>query len=207
MSVTKAFEVVGGGGAQAGDSVALSYEQRLLRRKKLTTQAGEAIFLDLPQTVSLQSGDGIKLADGRMVAVDAANEELLAITGDTVTRYAWHIGNRHTPCEIAPDRLVIQRDPVLKAMLEYLGATVTEIIAPFCPEGGAYGHGRTLGHEHGVHEHGVHEHGGHEHGSHDHEGDDHVGAVHEGEDNGVHSYGYEHEHEHAHPHPHGHTHD
>jgi urease accessory protein len=63
-------------------------------------------------------------------------------------RIAWHIGNRHTPCQIAPDRVLIRQDKVLRRMLEGLGATVTEVTAPFTPEGGAYGHGRTHGHTH-----------------------------------------------------------
>jgi urease accessory protein len=35
-------------------------------------------------------------------------------------------------------------------MLEHLGATVMQIEAPFTPEGGAYGHGRTHSHDHGA---------------------------------------------------------
>jgi urease accessory protein len=44
---------------------------------------------------------------------------------------------------------------VIAHMLEHLGATVNRIDAPFMPEGGAYGHGRTHSHEHGAtaHEH------------------------------------------------------
>jgi urease accessory protein len=34
-------------------------------------------------------------------------------------------------------------------MLSRLGATVRPVMAPFSPEGGAYGHGRTHGHHHG----------------------------------------------------------
>ena len=74
---------------------------------------------------------------------------LLEITGDLV-QLAWHIGNRHTPCQIESDRLLIQKDAVIGHMLEHLGATVTQIEAPFTPEGGAYGHGRTHSHEHGA---------------------------------------------------------
>jgi urease accessory protein len=33
-------------------------------------------------------------------------------------------------------------------MLEQLGASVSPLTAPFRPEGGAYGHGRTHGHQH-----------------------------------------------------------
>ena len=52
------------------------------------------------------------------------------------------------PCQIADDHILIREDKVLQAMLERLGASVTQVTAPFTPEGGAYGHGRTHGHEH-----------------------------------------------------------
>ena len=55
---------------------------------------------------------------------------------------------RHTPCQIADDHILIREDKVLQVMLEGLGASVTQVTAPFTPEGGAYGHGRTHGHEH-----------------------------------------------------------
>ena len=147
MSLQKSFEIVDVVQAQA--KVALSYDQRLLRRKKLTMTDGEMFYVDLPQTVSVMAGQGFLLGDGRVVAVEAADEDLLSITGPDMLRYAWHIGNRHTPCELAPDQLVIQRDPVIKAMLIQLGANLREICTAFSPEGGAYGHGRTMGHDHG----------------------------------------------------------
>ncbi len=46
-------------------------------------------------------------------------------------------------------RLLIREDHVLEAMLAHLGARVSRAIEPFTPEGGAYGMGRTMGHEHG----------------------------------------------------------
>jgi urease accessory protein len=95
-------------------------------------------------------------------------------------RYAWHIGNRHTPCALAADQLVIQRDPVIKAMLLQLGAEVRDICTAFTPEGGAYGHGRTMGHDHGP--------------------ADAQGAAHS------HDHGHDHSNDHGHAH-HGHSHD
>ena len=80
-------------------------------------------------------------------------------------RLAWHIGNRHTPCQIEAGRLLIREDHVLEAMLRQLGATVTKVREPFTPEGGAYGHGRTMGHDHG-HGH-VHHHSSHRQGDED----------------------------------------
>lgn len=131
----------------AGDSVTLSYAERFLRRKRLCSDGGQAFLADLAETVSLNHGDAFVLGDGTLIEVRAAPEALLEITGD-LPRLAWHIGNRHTPCQVAPDRLLIQADHVLRDMLEHLGATVAEVSAPFTPETGAYGHGRTHGHSH-----------------------------------------------------------
>jgi len=79
--------------------------------------------------------------------VRAAPEDLLQVTGD-LPRLCWHLGNRHTPCQIETERLLIRHDHVLADMLERLGATVDKVNEPFTPEGGAYGHGRTMGHSH-----------------------------------------------------------
>lgn len=127
--------------------VVLSYDERFLRRKRLETVGGEGFLVSLPETVSVTQGDAFQLDDGRFIAVVAAMEPVLVITGD-LPRLAWHIGNRHTPCQIEPDRLLIRQDHVLEAMLRQLGAQVTPRMEPFTPEGGAYGHGRTLGHDH-----------------------------------------------------------
>ncbi len=78
----------------------------------------------------------------------AAEEPLIEITGPDLPRLAWHIGNRHMPCQIEPDRLLIQRDHVIRDMLEKLGATLRNVSERFTPEGGAYGHGRTHSHAH-----------------------------------------------------------
>lgn len=128
-------------------SVSLTYDARLLRRKRLVTDAGEPFLVDLPQTTSVNAGAAFVLADGRHVVVVADDEPLMRVTGDLV-RLAWHVGNRHAPCAIAPDALVLQREKVMRAMLEQLGAVVTDFDGPFTPEGGAYGHGRTMGHDH-----------------------------------------------------------
>lgn len=162
-----------GGWHDAAAGVALDYEGRLLRRKRLQTDAGWAFLVDLPAASSLDHGDALLLDDGRAIAIEAAPEPVLVVRG-ALPRLAWHIGNRHTPCQIGPDHLMIRADHVLEAMLRQLGAEVRKAIAPFTPEGGAYGHGRTMGHDHGhSHDH------SHEH-SHDHShGQAHHGHAHE----------------------------
>ena len=133
----------------AFDLCTLSYEDRFLRRKLLQTVHAERFVVDLEHATSLDHGDAFELADGRLIEVVAAEEALYAVTGGALLRFAWHIGNRHTPCQIEEERLLIQRDHVIRDMLERLGAEVTEVTEPFTPEGGAYGHGRTHSHEHG----------------------------------------------------------
>ena len=132
----------------AADTVTLDYEARFLRRKRLVSDAGEPFLVELAETRSLSQGEGFRLDDGRIIAVMAAAEPLLAVRHGNLARIAWHVGNRHTPCQIADDHILIREDKVLQAMLEGLGASVTPVTAPFTPEGGAYGHGRTHGHEH-----------------------------------------------------------
>ncbi|MCB1341608.1 MAG: urease accessory protein UreE [Pseudooceanicola sp.] len=126
----------------------LTYDDRFLRRKVLTTAEGARFLVDLEHTESVDHGDAFELADGSLVTVNAAAEDLLEVKGHDLVRLAWHIGNRHTPCQIEADRLLIQRNHVLSDMLHHLGAEVREVTEPFTPEGGAYGHGRTHGHAH-----------------------------------------------------------
>ena len=143
-----------GAWADAIDHCVMSYDDRFLRRKVIETASGAKLLVNLAKTTSLDHGAAFQLTDGRAIEIRAASEPLYSVTGDLV-QLAWHIGNRHTPCQIESNRLVIQRDPVIGHMLEHLGATLLEIDEPFTPEGGAYGHGRTHSHEHGAtaHEH------------------------------------------------------
>jgi urease accessory protein len=177
------------GPAEPHDRVVLDYDARLIRRRRLETLAGRSFLVDLESLTNLDDHWGFELSDGTLVQVSAAQEELVEITGD-LPRLAWHIGNRHTPCQIEEARLVIRRDHVIEGMLRQQGAALRLIMEPFTPEGGAYGHGRTMGHSHGpeaAHGH-THDHG-HEN-DHDHD----------------HGHSDAHTHAHAHTHPHAHSH-
>ena len=137
----------------AQDHIELTYEDRFLRRKVLTLASGQDVLVDLPQVTSLNHGGALILANGDQIEVRAAPEPLIEVTADKLHRVAWHIGNRHTPCQIEDTRLLIQRDHVIADMLQLIGAEIRDVIEPFTPEGGAYGHGRTHGHDHS-HSHG-----------------------------------------------------
>ncbi len=134
--------------AQPEGRVSLDYEERFLRRKVLTLEDGRSVLVDLPKTTSLDHGGVLVLDGGDEIEIVAAVEPLLEVTSSELPRIAWHIGNRHTPCQIEAHRLLIQRDHVIRDMLGKVGATVREVEEPFTPEGGAYGHGRTHSHAH-----------------------------------------------------------
>ncbi|NJR13455.1 MAG: urease accessory protein UreE [Phyllobacteriaceae bacterium] len=125
---------------------------------------GIEFLLDLPETTLLRHGEGLLLDDGRVIEVIAAPEALYAVFGANprhLLTLAWQIGNRHLAAEIHGNRILIRQDAVIKTMLEGLGARVMEVMAPFTPEGGAYG-GRANPHDHG---HGsADDHHGHDHG-------------------------------------------
>jgi urease accessory protein len=129
------------------DIVVLTHDERHLRRKLLTLQHGDQLLVDLPEPVMLAHGDRLVLDDGRHAEVIAAEEALLevrAANAEALTTLAWHIGNRHLPAQIEADRILIERDHVIEAMLLGLGASVREVSEPFQPVRGAYrrhGHG------------------------------------------------------------------
>ena len=145
-------------------TIALAHDQRHLRRKLLHLDNDDVVMLDLKEPVMLADGDLLVLDTGDYVRIAAIEEPLYDIQARGplhLIELAWHLGNRHLPAEIRQDRILILRDPVIKVMLEGLGATVSEVTEPFQPMRGAY-HG-SGGHDHG-HSHGhSHGHGGHHH--------------------------------------------
>lgn len=137
-------------------SVILDYDARLIRRKRLQTAHGRGFLVDLAEVTNLDAWWGFELEDGTVLEIVPADEALTEVTGD-LPRLAWHIGNRHTPCQIENTRLLIRHDHVIESMLDQLGAKLRHITGPFTPEGGAYGHGRTMGHDHGPAQHHDHQ--------------------------------------------------
>jgi urease accessory protein len=157
---------------RVADTVTLDHENRQRRRIALTGKGGLGFLLDLDKPAVLNEGDALKLEDGRLIAVDAAPQDLLEIRAENplrLMRVAWHIGNRHTPAEITADAIYIEDDHVLAEMVRGQGCSLTKVMRPFRPERGAYdhGHGHDHSHDHG-HDHEGHAHGLHDHGHHDH---------------------------------------
>ena len=130
------------------DEISLSYEERFIRRKKLTTNNGNEFLVNLEETVSVNENHFFELENGNLIKVISKKENLIEVTGDNLKQIIWHIGNRHLPCQIEENRILIQDDAVILDMILKLNGNVKKIIDKFKPEGGAYGMGRTLSHKH-----------------------------------------------------------
>ena len=136
-------------GFETSGALSLSHDERHIRRKLLHFVNGDVIMVDLKDPVHLAEGDVLEAENGEYFLIHAANEPLYAVTANTpleLTQLAWHLGNRHQAVEIVENRILVLRDPVIRSMLEGLGATVEEIEAPFQPLYGAY-------HDHAGHHH------------------------------------------------------
>jgi len=163
----------------------LPFEKRQKSRLRAQLDSGEEIALNLPRGEVLRGGDLVVASDGRIVEIVAQPEQVVhAVCADAagLARAAYHLGNRHVPVEVGEGFLRFAADHVLEAMLQGLGATLTQMQAPFEPEAGAYA------------------------GGHQHHGDGDGGArIHEF--GAAHDYDHDHDHDHAqcgHDHTHEH---
>jgi urease accessory protein len=141
--------------AHIDDELILPFDLREKSRLRTQLASGEDVAVFTIRGTVLRNGDLFKGDDGRIVRIIAAKEATYRIdcaTSRDLLRCAFHLGNRHTQAQVDGNTntgfLRIRKDPVLKQMLEGLGATVTEELAPFEPEAGAYGGGNHHGAEH-----------------------------------------------------------
>lgn len=121
----------------------------------LQSDSGIRFLLELESVTLLKQGDILRLDDGRGITVQAMPEALYEVHGNDykhLLTLTWHVGNRHLASEILDNHVRIRRDPVIRTMLEQLGAKVIEVQAGFNPEGGAYDEARSA-HTHHSHNH------------------------------------------------------
>ncbi|WP_229457961.1 urease accessory protein UreE [Massilia glaciei] len=127
----------------------LPYDQREKCRLRARLASGEEAAVFMARGSVLRDGDLLTGPAGRVVRVRAASEPTYSVecaTPHILARCAFHLGNRHTQVQIGPGFLRMRVDPVLKEMVEGLGARVETQMAAFEPEAGAYAGG---GHGHG----------------------------------------------------------
>ena len=140
--------------ADVGGELILPYELREKSRLRAALSSGEEVAVLTVRGTVLRDGDLLLGDDGRIIRIVAAAEPTYRVTCESpqaLLRCAFHLGNRHTQAQVGDGYLRIRKDTVLKDMLTGLGATVTEEMASFEPESGAYGGGHH--HHHDGHAH------------------------------------------------------
>jgi urease accessory protein len=137
------------------DTVELPFDLRQKSRLRIKLASGQEAALFLTRGIILRGGDLLKSEDGPdgqsiVVQVNAAQEpvyNVIAPTQRDLMCAAYHLGNRHVPLQMGDGWLRLEQDYVLKEMLLGLGMQVSEAVAPFEPEAGAYGGGHRHGHD------------------------------------------------------------
>ncbi len=130
----------------AESRVPLTWERRQKSRQRVRLDSGEEVALLLPRGTTLSNGQCLASEAGRVVEVIAAAEPVSTVRSadpTSLTRAAYHLGNRHTPLQLGEGWLRYREDHVLDAMIAGLGigAVPEREQAPFEPESGAYSHG------------------------------------------------------------------
>jgi urease accessory protein len=157
---TSVLAAAGRHGRPVVDTVILDYAQRSAQKITVTGVKGSTFEIDLQQLARLRTDDLLLLDDGGLVEVVAAPEPLIEARAADIaalSRLAWHLGDRHVPIQVLPNRIRARRDAAIEALLKSLGAKVAMIEAPFEPEGGAYASSHGHDHDH------AHDHHGHHH--------------------------------------------
>ncbi len=189
---------------RVADTLTLAHAARHLAGEVALQGGALAFTAALGKPATLEDGDALRLEDGRLVQVRAAEEPLLAITAENparLLRLAWQLGSNHVPAELSGDALYVADAPVTAELVRGLGCTAAPTTRPFHPEREIEAHDHAhCGHDHHGHDQAHHAHDHHGHEPHRH---DHAHAPHEGHA----------DHDHDHPHAggtaasdHGHRH-
>ncbi len=131
-------------------TLTLPLERRVRSRQRVVLDNGREAGLYLERGQVLRHGDLLGSADGVVVAIVAADEQVSEVICDDpllLARACYHLGNRHVAVQIEAGRLRYVHDHVLDGMLRGLGLETVVTVAPFEPEAGAYG-GHSHGHGH-----------------------------------------------------------
>lgn len=162
--------------AEVADTLVLDHAARRAAGGPLTTAAGLTIELALPKASALEDGDALKLEDGKLVGIRAAEEPLIEVRAGNparLMRLAWQLGGNHVPAEIGADVLYVPQSAA--ELVRGSGCEASPVQRAFKPEKEAHDHSQ-CGHDHHHHDHDHHAHDHHH--DHDHHHHDHHGHGH-----------------------------
>ncbi len=140
-------------------AVVLDWDTRQKSRFDTEDSQGRHLGVFLPRGTVVRGGDVLVTEEGSLVKVIATPQPVMVVrhcpkdgSPHDLLRAAYHLGNRHVQLELQADALLLEPDHVLAAMLRQMHLVVTDELAPFEPEAGAYaeahGHAHADAHDH-----------------------------------------------------------
>ncbi len=144
-------------------AVVLDWDTRQKSRFDTEDSHGRHLGVFLPRGTVVRGGDVLVTEDGSLVKVIATPQPVMVVrcgsengaqndhprgSPHDLLRAAYHLGNRHVQLELQADALLLEPDHVLAAMLRQMHLVVTDELAPFEPEAGAYSEAHAGGHDH-----------------------------------------------------------
>jgi len=107
-------------------------------RRRVRTVGERELALALPTGTVVAPGEVLHVATDFYVVVEAAEEEVLAVTvgsREEGLRLAFEVGNRHFTLAVDGERLLVPDDPAMEQLLRRLGVTFERARAVFVPLG------------------------------------------------------------------------
>ena len=134
-------------------TVVLDWDTRQKSRFDTEDSQGRHLGVFLPRGTVVRGGDVLVAEDGSLVKVIATPQPVMVVrhcvvdgNAHDLLRAAYHLGNRHVQLELQADALLLEPDHVLAALLRQMHLLVTDELAPFEPEAGAYAQAHTHAH-------------------------------------------------------------
>ena len=126
-------------------SVVLDWDTRQKSRFDTEDSQGRHLGVFLPRGTVVRGGDVLVAEDGSLIKVIATPQPVMVVrhcgkdgSPHDLLRAAYHLGNRHVQLELQADALLLEPDHVLATMLRQMHLVVSDELAPFEPEAGAY---------------------------------------------------------------------
>jgi urease accessory protein len=126
-------------------TVVLDWDTRQKSRFDTDDSQGRHLGVFLPRGTAVRGGDVLVAEDGSLIKVIATPQAVMVVrtcaehgSAFDLLRAAYHLGNRHVQLELQPEALQLEPDHVLADMLRQMHLLVSEELAPFEPEAGAY---------------------------------------------------------------------
>ncbi|WP_059103661.1 urease accessory protein UreE [Shouchella shacheensis] len=112
--------------AKRREWVELDWEELNKRILRKTTDKGTDVAISLEQEQPLHYGDLLYEDEERQIAVRTKLEEVIVIHPKTMIemgKSAFELGNRHTPCLINENEIIVRFDHTLEKLLDEVGVS------------------------------------------------------------------------------------